>query len=152
MGLRKAIVPLLGLVLLTGCFSYEPVEVQEVTFVEVLNVNSDSISVEVTVKVNNPNNYRIILTDPDVDLYVNESLIGKAVFKRDLALEKKTDREYVIPVAAAFSGKFNSVMLASLGGLLGGKMTVGAKGVITGKAGIINRKVPFEFEQELTDQ
>ena len=151
MGRLNALTAVVFLILLTGCFSYKPVELKEVSYVEILKINPDSIAVEVTVQIENPNGYRIKLTEPDVDLFVNDKLVGQAVFYEDLVLDKRTDTSYVVPVSAAFDGKFNSIMIASLGGLFGGNMTVGAKGTIVGKAGLIRKTVPFEFEQDLSE-
>jgi LEA14-like dessication related protein len=142
----------LALFLLTGCFSYEPVELQEVNYVEITKISSDSVSVEITVRISNPNSYNITLTDPDVDLSINDDLVGKAIFKRDLVLEKNSSSDYTIPVSAALNRQLNTLIIASLGGLFGGNVKVGAKGKVVGKAGLIRRRVPFEFEEDLSGQ
>ena len=92
------------------------------------------------------------MTDPDVNLYINRDTVGKAVFREDLVLDKNSSKQYTIPVSAGFNGKFNKLLIASLGGLFGGSATVGADGTVVGKAGIIKRRVPFKFEEDLTDQ
>lgn len=150
--LRSRAWPILLIVLCTGCFSYEPVELENVLLVELQEMNQDSISVKVVVQISNPNGYRIKLTDPDVNLYINRDTIGKAVFSEDLVLEKNSTKHYTIPISAGFNGKFNQLLIASLGGLLGGSITVGADGTVVGKAGIIKRRVPFKFEEDLSNK
>ena len=148
MALHKLLIPVAFLLFLTACH-YQPVVLEEVNSVEILKIDRDSISVRVGVTLNNPNDYKITLTDPNVDLYVNDNLIGKAVFYQDLVLEKKMNKEYTVPVAAGFDGKYSALLLSSLGGILSGNMVVKGKGTVIGKAGLFRKTVPFEFEEDI---
>ena len=69
---------LLSIALLTGCVRYSEVEIVGVQDVQVTRFDATGLSATVTVEVNNPNNYRISVTDPDVDLYINDVAMGKA--------------------------------------------------------------------------
>lgn len=149
MGKIRVIFLIICSVLLLSSCSYEPVELKEVSSLEIVKMNPDSISVKVGVILRNPNNYKITLTDPDLDLYINNNLIGKAIFEDKLVLEKDTTKLYVVPVSAGFNGKYTNLLISSLGGLLGGKMTVKGEGTVVGKAFLFKKTVPFEFEEEI---
>ena len=148
MRVRDLIIPACTLFLLNSC-SYEPVELIEVRSIDVKRIDTDSISMNVEVLLHNPNNYRITLTDPDLDLYINDGHIGKAVFYDDLVLSKDTAMTYMVPVAAGFNGQYTSLLLNSLGGILGGKMVVRGEGTVQGKAGLFKRRFPFSFKEDL---
>jgi len=145
---RKLLTFLLLPIFVTAC-NYQPVVLEKVSSVEIVKIDRDSISVKVGVTLNNPNSYKITLTDPDVNLYVNDNLIGKAVFYNDLVLEKTMNKEYVVPVAAGFDGKYGALLLSSLGGILSGNMVVKGEGTVVGKTGFFRKRVPFEFEEDI---
>lgn len=146
----KHVFVLLLLVASLASCSYEPVELVQVKTVEVVKADADSISLIVNVELSNPNSYNITLTDPDLDLFINSNKIGKAVFYRDLVVEKDMVKVYEIPVAAAFNGQYMNILLSSLGGILGGKMLVKGEGSVKGKAGLFSKRFPFSFEEDLS--
>ena len=149
MRVNRLLFPFFGLLALASC-SYEPVELVQVQSIDVKRIDTDSISLNVEVVLDNPNNYKITLTEPDLALFINESQIGKAVFYNDLVLAKDTVMTYSVPVAAGFNGQYTSILLNSLGGILGGKMVVRGEGSVQGRAGLFKRRFPFSFEEDLS--
>ena len=136
-------------ILLTGCFSYQEVTLKGITDVSIEQMDQNGVSAQVTVRVDNPNAFRIRVGDPDVDLFLNDSPIGKASIDSTVVLEKRTEREYVVPLRASFNGGGLPAMGALLSAAFGGKVRVKASGTVTAQALLLRKKIPFEAEHEL---
>ena len=130
--------------LLAGCFGYREVELRAVHDVQVERFDAQGLALLVDVEVHNPNGYRIHVQDPDVELFLNGRPAGKALLDSALVLEKRSTRHYRVPLHTRFSG---GGLLLLLGGALGGEVRVGATGTVTGRAGLLKRKVPFTLEE-----
>lgn len=134
--------------LLPGCMNYEQVKLKDIPDIRVQRLDAQGIAVRVEAAVDNPNNYRIQVLDPDVDLYVNDKFIGKGVLDSALVLEKKSTRVYSIPLHADLEGG-SLLMLLLSGALNGGNVKLAAKGTVVGKVGLLRKRFPFEFEETI---
>ena len=134
---------------LSSCSSYEQVELKDVTNIAVERMDAQGIAVRVNALVDNPNNYRIHVLDPDVDLYVNDKFIGKGVLDTALVLEKRSTQVYAIPLHAELEG--GSLLMLLLSGALNGEsVKLAAKGTVVGKVGMLRKRFPFEFEETIS--
>jgi hypothetical protein len=138
-----ALIPLL----LPSCLSYREVVLQDVKNIQVERFDGSGLSMRVDAVIENPNNYRIRATDPDVDLYLNGKLIGKGILDSALSLDRRSTRTYSIPLRAEFSG--GSLLMMLLGGALSGNMEFTAKGTVVGRAGLLRKRFPFELTEQL---
>ena len=143
-----AIATCLCLLLLTSCLSYKEVELVDIANVEVEKMDAKGVYVRVDALITNPNGYRIHVLDPDVDIFLNGTLVGKGVLDSALVLDGKRSRLYSVPMHADLQGG-SLVMVMLSGALNGGKFLLGAKGTVVGKAGLIRKRFPFELEEEL---
>lgn len=128
--------------------NYEQVKLKDIPDIRVQRLDAQGIAVRVEAAVDNPNNYRIQVLDPDVDLYVNDKFIGKGVLDSALVLEKKSTRVYSIPLHADLEGG-SLLMLLLSGALNGGNVKLAAKGTVVGKVGLLRKRFPFEFEETI---
>lgn len=133
-------------IFLTGCLSYEEVTFKGITNVEVSKLDQNGVSARVTVTLDNPNSFRIHVSDPNVDLYLNEVYIGKAVLDSNLVLDKRSVKDYPVPLHAAFDDHGTQAMGAMLSAALSGKATLKAKGSVVGRAFLLRKRFPFEEE------
>lgn len=133
--------------LLAGCLGYREVELRAVHDIQVERFDAQGLALRVDVEVHNPNGYRIHVQDPDVDLFLNGRPAGRAELDSALVLEKRSTRRYSVPLHTRFTG---GGLLLLLGSALGDELRVGATGTVTGRAGLLKRKVPFEVEETLT--
>jgi LEA14-like dessication related protein len=140
---------LLPVVLLAGCMSYSEVKLEGVQGVRITRLDAKGISASIQVQVDNPNPYRIKVLDPDVDLYVNDVPLGKAMLDSTIVLEPSGTRTYSIPLRATFTNS-KDLLPVLLGSALGGSMKFGAKGTVTGRAGLVRKRIPFEVEQTVS--
>lgn len=131
--------------LLCGCLGYKEVVLEEIHSVELAKLEAKAVHLRATVRLVNPNGYRIHVLDPDVDLFLNDQFIGKGVLDSTLVLDKRSDRTYSIPMHANLAG--GSLLLQLLSGALSGSMKVGAQGTVLGKAGLVRKRFPFVMEE-----
>lgn len=145
--MKRFFLPLLPL-FLGGCFSYQEVTFKGLTGLEVSRFDNEGVAARAMVTLYNPNNFRIHVIDPDVDLYLNDVYIGKAVLDSNIVMEKHSVRDYPVPMHATFDDHGVQAMAAMLGAALSGKAKLKAKGTVSGKAFFFRKRFPFEQEQE----
>lgn len=134
---------------LAACTSYEQVELKDITNIKVDRMDAKGIAVRVDALVHNPNNYRIQVLDPDVDLYVNDKFIGKGILDSTLILEKNSTNVYTVPMQAELQGGALLMVLVS-GVFNGNEVKLAAKGTVVGKVGLLRKRFPFEFEERVS--
>jgi len=142
--MRFIFLPTLAL-FLTSCLSYKEVVMHDVADVEIRRLDLKGVDLTAHVRLENPNSYRIQVKDPDVDLYLNGTFVGKGMLDSTLVLDKRTSRIYEIPLHAEFKGA--NLLMMLLGGALSGEMKIGAKGSVVGQAGLLRKRFPFEVEE-----
>jgi hypothetical protein len=145
--LRTFLPHLASALLLAACSSYEDVELREIRNVELLQMDSRRIAVRVDVQVNNPNDYRIHVEDPDVDLYLNDTPVGKGWLDSVVVLEGRAERVYPVYLHADLEG--GPLLMMLLGGALTGQMKLGMKGTVLGRSGILRKRFPFQVEETI---
>lgn len=143
-----ALVPALCL-LLTSCANFRDVTFHGVRNVELRRMDGSVIALTIDAEVENPNGYRIKLKDPDVDLWYNGQLIGKAVLDSAVVLEKRSTRIYPVHISADTHGKLGPILLGGLGSLLSGQAEVRASGTVKGQVGLISKRFPFDIRDTL---
>lgn len=131
----------------SGCFSYKEVTFKGISEMDVSRFDNEGIQVRAMATLDNPNSFRIHVMDPQVDLYLNDVYIGKAMLDSTIVMEKRTSKDYPVPMHATFDGHGEQAMMAMLGAALTGKAKLRAKGTVTGKAFLFRRTFPFDQEQ-----
>jgi LEA14-like dessication related protein len=142
--MRSIFLPVLAL-LFTSCLSYKEVVMHEIADVQVRKLDLTGVELTALVRLENPNGYRIHVKDPDVDLYLNGTFVGKGMLDSTLVLDKRTSRIYEIPLHAEFKGA--NLLMMLLGSALSGEARIGAKGTVVGQAGLLRKRFPFEVEE-----
>lgn len=150
--MRYLIISAISIALLSSCSSFKEVQLTDITAVEVLKMDARSVALRVDARIDNPNRFTIAVEEPDVDLFINDSFIGKGVLDSALVLDRRTAMVYPVYLHADLQGGPLLVMLLS--GTLNGEMKLGAKGTVAGRSGMLKKRFPFELEQtiDLGDQ
>lgn len=130
---------------LASCSSYKEVELTDITSVELLGMNAQSVSLRVDARIDNPNGFRITVEDPDVDLFLNDRFVGKGRLDSALVLDRKTARVYPVHLHAELAGGPLAVML--IAAAMNGKAKLSAKGTVVGRSGALRKRFPFEMEE-----
>jgi LEA14-like dessication related protein len=95
----------------------------------------------------NPNGYRISVEDPDVDLFLNDTYVGKGLLDSTLVLERRSDQVYPVYLHADLAG--GPLMMVMLGGALTGQVKLGVKGTVLARSGMLRKRFPFEAEETI---
>ncbi len=136
-------------ILLSSCLSYQEVTFKGITEFQVSRFDQEGVAARAMVTLDNPNNFRIHVIDPDVDLFLNDVYIGKATLDSNIVMDKKSSKDYPVPMHATFDGHGGQAMMAILAAALSGHAKLKAKGSVVGKAFLLRKRFPFEQEQEI---
>jgi len=136
------------LLLLASCSRYQEVVLHEVTDAELLGMNAARIALRIDARIENPNGFRIHVEEPDVDLFLNDRYIGKALLDSALVLDKKATSVYPVYLHTDLEGGPLVAMLIT--SALSGEVKVGAKGSAAGRAGALKKRFPFEVSQVIS--
>ncbi|MBK9175084.1 MAG: hypothetical protein IPM46_01860 [Flavobacteriales bacterium] len=136
---------LLGSLFFVSCSSYKEVELTDITGVELLGMNAQSVSLRVDARIDNPNGFRIIVEDPDVDLFLNDRFVGKGKLDSALVLDRKTAKVYPVHLRAELVGGPLAVML--IAAAMNGQAKLGVKGTVAGRSGALRKRFPIEMEE-----
>lgn len=124
-----------------ACNIYKDVEVTEVKDVRIIRFDQDAVEAEVELVINNPNWYRVVLLDSDVDVFINGKEVGKLHLKEKVILANKTSNTRTI----VMTGDYNEISSGFLENLLTLLFANTAKfeviGTMKGRALLITREV-----------
>lgn len=117
----------------------------DIVDVELQKLDAKGISLTALVELENPNGYRIHVKDPDMDLYMNGTYVGKGYLDSTLVLPKRSKMVHRVPLHAEFKGL--NLLMVLLSSAVSGEATIGAKGTVVGQAGLLRKRFPFDVEE-----
>lgn len=132
----------------SSCKVYQDVEIKEVSKVEFKEFKSTQMLLDVYMVLDNPNWYKITLTDSQIDVFLEGKKMGTLVLTQPIVIPKKSSSTQVITVKSD---------MKDLDGILGNVFTlmfkdefeVSGKGNVTGKGFVITKKVDVNFKQTI---
>lgn len=147
--LKTALLLILLPVWLASCRKPEAPEFQSVRNVQINDGDSGTVVLTGEADFFNPNNYRIVLKNADIDIIFNGKKITDFKHDYDFAIEKKAS--FTIPMEFTFSRKVinDNLIGSALNILLGKKLTFRYVGQIRIKAWGVGMKVPVDGETNL---
>lgn len=138
------------LALLSSCLKYEEVKVLGVEDVAVKKFSAKGVELEISVKIKNPNNYKISIVSSDLDLYVNRNKAGKATIMDKIVIPKHSEEIHRFIVQA----NYKEVMAGLKGGifsiLTGGSVPLRIKGKITAKAKMLRKSFDVDITKKVS--
>jgi len=81
---------------LVGCLSYEEVRVVRVVNTDVKSFSMEGAEVVITLQISNPNNYKITISNFDLDILLNGTKLGKVDVANRIILPKKSNEAHSI--------------------------------------------------------
>ena len=132
-----------------GCNRPEAPVFEMVREVTVKENFGDSITLIAMADFYNPNNYKMILKQADIDILLNGKKISSLHQEYDLVIEKKA--EFTVPLEATFSQKQinGNIISSALQILMGKNLTLQYLGNIKVKAYGIRIRVPVDGQSEI---
>ncbi len=134
---------------LFSCKLYREVEVVEVTHAQMTSFDEEGAEAEIYLQINNPNWYKVKLTQSHVMLYLDGKEIGEVQLMERMIIPKKAVSTQVMKVEANYEDMQN-VLGNFLSLIFQNEFVLEGKGYVKGKAFFIARKVPVEFKEILT--
>ncbi len=131
---------------LSSC--YKDVEFVELKSADFSTSNTKG-EIMLHIKVNNPNFYAIKLKESDLDIYINDTHIGKIEEKLSINIPAKSDKTIDIPLTISITdilfnfGNFKDFATNQ-------EVTVKVKGTVTGKVLFFTKTIKIDKETELT--
>jgi LEA14-like dessication related protein len=122
------------------------IEVENVIFSEFDNEGAEA---EVWLKIKNPNAYKVVLTDSNVDLFFEGTHLGKVQLVENMVVPKKSLSTQIMKVEVEYNN-MESLMGNIFTLLFKENFLLEAKGQVTGKALFVSKKVAIDFKDTLT--
>ncbi|HET6243180.1 MAG: LEA type 2 family protein [Bacteroidetes bacterium] len=94
---------LLAVVSFSACSSIEPLSVSKVENIKLQNFSKNSLALEVTFIIKNPNRYKFKITDNNFNVFLNNAELGTAKIKKKLIIPKKSEDSYTFIIETQFS-------------------------------------------------
>lgn len=138
------------LYMLAGCLSYEEVKVVRVVNTDVKKFSMEGAEVELTLQISNPNNYKITISNFNLNIFLNGTKLGKADVANRVVLPKNSNQNHSITMKLKKGGLSAAAMPAMMSAAMGGRMQLTAKGTIKAKAKMISKKVPIDFTENIS--
>ena len=133
----------------TACVDYNDVEFISLENAALNKISPNGIEADLWVKINNPNDYKIKVETKNLTFSINGKEIGKAKLVDQLELNKNSKETYktwvVVELPSDGNIDLGMIMLMS-----GGKINLGIKGEIIGKAKGISKTVPVDFKESIS--
>lgn len=127
-----------------GCITYEDVEVLGIEDVRVASAGESGIILDLSIKVHNPNNYKISIVSSDLDLLINGQPAGKATLEHKIVFAKASETVQHVQIKADYvsvMGRLNSGIFSLI---TGSGIKVGISGHIKAKAFGLRKKIKIE--------
>jgi LEA14-like dessication related protein len=138
----KFTIALLVPVLFSSCIVVEDVTVDEITSFKVKNMTADKAELEVGLLIDNPNAFKIKVTDADLDIYMNRKKVGTAKLIKNIGIPKISSDVHQVFLSCDFNE--NALPTSSRRSIY-----VKIKGTIRGKAFGIPKTLDVSFTEKI---
>lgn len=138
----------LAAVSLTSC-TFQEVAVSDIRSVEFSEFSQKKLAISASVKVNNPNNFDISVTDSDVALYLAGKYTGQAKIVENLKIPANFDDYIPVKIEADMSQAGNALLPVIMSGLLKKSVFVKAEGYVKARHFLFSKKIPLEIAEEV---
>lgn len=134
---------------LSSCINYEDVQLLEVTNIRVIDLTTKKIEIGVDMKIVNPNNYKISITDSDLELMIKNKKIGTAKIKDKIELPKKSDQVHHIAIVTETKDIVSGAIPVLLSLMFDETVELQVKGEIRAKAKALSKNFPVDFKERV---
>lgn len=144
---------LLSLLLLSltlfSCFKYEDVQLLEVKNIKLNSLTQKKIEIGVDMHIVNPNNYKIRITESDLELFIKNKKIGSANIKDKIELPKKSDQTHHIVIVTDTKDIVSGAIPVLLSLMFDESIELQVKGEIRAKARALSKNFPVDFKERV---
>lgn len=143
------IIILLFACLLSSCISYKPVMITGIKDVKTANISGEKVELAFNLEIDNPNGFKIVLKQYDMDVMLNDKGLGKASSSEKIVIKRKSKETHPFKLSASYKD-FMSATVTGLGALLNKEpITFKVKGAIKGRIWWFKKTIPIETTQKI---
>lgn len=135
--------------LLSSCISYKPIMITGIKDVKTANISGEKVELAFNLEIDNPNGFRIVLKQYDMDVILNDKVLGKASTSEKVVIKRKSKASHAFKLSASYKD-FMSATVSGLGALLNKEpVTFKIKGAISGRIWWFKKNIPIETTQKI---
>ena len=139
---------LLGI--LSSCIKEDPVALRKIENVKFNNISKEGISLDIAALIENNTIYRFRISDAKLDIMLNQVSIGQVKLKDEYLIKRRSAQSYTFRVEASYSDLLSGGIASIVNLAFKKKIRCSCKGWIEVKKWGISRKVPVEFDQDVS--
>ena len=143
---------LIWMTLLNGCNFIQPLEVQGVEGLEDVSIGRGGLEGRFTILFNNPNSFSIQAKGVEVDVFVNEQLVGRVYLPNVQTIAKGSGGELNLGCETEKGALIQIIEANLMNFILGEEVKLSIEGDVQGSSFGIGISVPVKAEQNLKIQ
>jgi len=127
--------------LFSSCMEFEEVKFKGIQNVKLPKFDNKEMLINLTLKLENPNNYKIKIKPSHVDVYIEEKMMGTIYLDKKVVLKKRQENAYTTQLRVNLQdGAFLSLMKY----VVMPKVSIRFKGRVKGSVYGISKKVDID--------
>ena len=130
----------------SSCLKYKEIKIQELQSVRILSMDENTADVEFTLKINNPNKWKITVNELQLDACVNKKYIGKVNYDKEIVLPKKSEQTYVLVLKTDMAQV--KKLIPSL--MFSNQAIVNLKGNVKVKARGFSKRIELDHDEKIS--
>jgi LEA14-like dessication related protein len=136
------------LILLTGC-KFEPVSLSRIDNIKFGSIDflRGTITLDMGLKINNPNNYAVTIHSMDLNVNVNGASLGNVFVEDRVKIQKDTEMVYRVNVVAKITDILNAAPKITAA-IAKKQADVILKGSIKAGVGPMRKKIEIDYKQQ----
>jgi LEA14-like dessication related protein len=138
--------PLLFVLLFVCCKPFQEVKVTQIESVSLAERTNTMVKVDVGMKINNPNNFRIKIKKSDLEGFLNGKSVGKVNITNRIVLDAKSEKSYTM----SFTADVTQLMMSLPVLMITKTAVLNVKGYITAKVFIFRKRVPVDMKEHFS--
>ncbi len=133
----------------TSCISYKPILITGINDVKTTNIAGEQMELSLNFEINNPNGFKMVLKQCDIDVSLNDKNLGKACTAEKIVIQRKSKENYPFKLSVSYQD-FMAATVSGIGMLLKSEpVTFKVKGAIRGRIWWFKKNIPIETTQKI---
>jgi LEA14-like dessication related protein len=138
--MRNLVYIFLALFVLTAC-EFEDVQFKGIAGFRFGKLEGKTITCELDVKVENPNNYNLKVKPSKLEVYIENQVVGNLYLVKKAKIKRKRESVVTLPLKGELA---DGAMLSLVNFALKDKVTIRLKGQVKGGVAFISKKIDVD--------
>jgi LEA14-like dessication related protein len=133
---------LLMAIMMSSCLNVKQPKFKELKNIKMDNIGFSGITLKGDVIFLNPNNFGFEIKQTDLEIYINNNLLGTS--KQDLNIQIPRNEDFIIPLIVDINGK--NILKAGLYSLFDKDAEINVKGSVLVRKSGITKNIPVDYK------